>query len=94
MFENMVIYVKMRLLLDIYVNMFNVWKYDHLCENVTFIGYLCEICSMCDNMAIWCLGSIFEVYAISEVLCLVSNGHYTKSSNSSVSDEDKARRAH
>jgi hypothetical protein len=23
-----------------------------LCENLTFIGYLCEICSMCENMAI------------------------------------------
>jgi hypothetical protein len=23
-----------------------------LCESLTFIGYLCEICSMCENMAI------------------------------------------
>jgi hypothetical protein len=29
-------------------NMLNVWKYDHFCENLTFIGYLCEICSMCE----------------------------------------------
>jgi hypothetical protein len=32
--------------------MLNVWKYDHLCENLTFIRYLCEICSMCENMTI------------------------------------------
>jgi hypothetical protein len=32
--------------------MLNVWKYDHLCENLTFIGYLCEICLMCENMTI------------------------------------------
>jgi hypothetical protein len=25
-------------------------KYGHLCENLTFIGYLCEICSLCENM--------------------------------------------
>jgi hypothetical protein len=30
----------------------NVWKYSHSCENLTFIGYLCEICSMCENMTI------------------------------------------
>jgi hypothetical protein len=33
-------------------NMLNVWKYGHLCENLTFIEYLCEICSMCENMDI------------------------------------------
>jgi hypothetical protein len=32
--------------------MLNVWKYGHLCANLTFIGYLCEMCSMCENMAI------------------------------------------
>jgi hypothetical protein len=32
--------------------MLNVWKYGHLCENSTFIGYLSEICSMCENVAI------------------------------------------
>jgi hypothetical protein len=32
--------------------MLNVLKYDHLCENLTFNGYMCEICSMCENMAI------------------------------------------
>jgi hypothetical protein len=26
-----------------------------MCENMTFIGYLSEICTMCKNMAIWCL---------------------------------------
>jgi hypothetical protein len=26
-------------------------KYEQLSENLTFIGYLCEICSMCENMA-------------------------------------------
>jgi hypothetical protein len=30
-----------------------VGKYDHLCEKLTFIGYLCEICSMCENMTIF-----------------------------------------
>jgi hypothetical protein len=34
-------------------NMLNVWKYGHLSENLIFIGYLCEICSICENMAIW-----------------------------------------
>jgi hypothetical protein len=33
--------------------MLNIWKYGHLCEKLTFIGYLCEICSMCKNMAIY-----------------------------------------
>jgi hypothetical protein len=32
--------------------MLNVLKSDHLCENVTFMGYLCGICSMCENMTI------------------------------------------
>jgi hypothetical protein len=25
-------------------NMLNVWKYGQLCENMTCIEYLCEIC--------------------------------------------------
>jgi hypothetical protein len=29
-----------------------VSKYGHLCRNLTFIGYLCEICSMSENMVI------------------------------------------
>jgi hypothetical protein len=33
--------------------MLNVWKYDYLCENLTFNGYLCEIFPMCENMAIY-----------------------------------------
>jgi hypothetical protein len=74
--------------------MLNVGKYGYLCENVTFIGYLCKICSMCENMAIWCFGSVFEVCAVSEVMCSISDGQYTKSDNSSVSDEDKGRHAH
>jgi hypothetical protein len=57
-------------------NMFNVWKYGHLSENLTFIGYLCEICSMCENMVIW---------------CLIYDKHYTKSGNCLVSDEEKGR---
>jgi hypothetical protein len=56
-----------------------------MCGNLTFIGYLCEICSMCENMA------VCEVCAISEVLCLVSDGQYTEYSNCSVSDEGKGR---
>jgi hypothetical protein len=113
--ENMTIYAKIILSLDICVkyaqcvkiwpffwnldfhlifvwNMLNVWKYVHLCENLTFIRYLCEICSMCENMIIWYLGSASEVCAVSEVLCSVSDGHYTKSDNCSVSDDEKGRR--
>jgi hypothetical protein len=73
-------------------NMLNVWKYGHLCENLTFIEYLCEICSMCDNVVIWCLGSISDALcAVSEALCSVSDRHYTESGNCSVSDEEKGR---
>jgi hypothetical protein len=43
---------------------------------------------MCENMA------VSEVCAVSEVLCSVSDGHYTESDNCSVSDEEKGRRAH
>jgi hypothetical protein len=50
-----------------------------LCENLTFIGYLYEICSICDNMAICCLDSVSgALCAISKDLCSVSDGHYTK----------------
>jgi hypothetical protein len=49
---------------------------------------------MCENIDISCLCSISEVCAVSEVLCSVSDGHYTESGNSSVSDEEKGRRAH
>jgi hypothetical protein len=34
---------------------------------------------------------VCEVCAVSEVLCSVSDGHYTESGNSSVSDEEKGR---
>jgi hypothetical protein len=34
------------------------------------------------------------VCVVSEVLCSVSHGHYTKYGNSSVFDEEKGRRAH
>jgi hypothetical protein len=47
--------------------MLNMWKYDHLCENLIFIGYLCEICLMYGNMAIcvkiWLLLNICVKYA-------------------------------
>jgi hypothetical protein len=43
----------------------NAWKYGHLCGNFTFIGYFCEICSMCENMY------VFEVCAVS--WCFVFN---------------------
>jgi hypothetical protein len=56
-----------------------------LCKNFTFIGYLCEICSTCENMV------VSDVCAVSELLCSVPDGHYTKSGNSSVSDEEKGR---
>jgi hypothetical protein len=72
--------------------MLNVCKYGHLCENLTFIGHLCEICSMCENMAICCLGSVSDALCVvSEALYSVSDGHYTKSSNCSVSEEEKRR---
>jgi hypothetical protein len=71
-------------------NMLNVWKYGHLCENLTFIGYLCEICSMCENLTfIWYLCQnmvISEVCVVSEVLCSVSDGHYTEFGNCSIFD--------
>jgi hypothetical protein len=73
-------------------NMLNVSKYGNLCENVTFIGYLCEICSMCENMAFWCLDSISEVCVVSKVLCSVSDGYHTKSGTRSISDEENGRR--
>jgi hypothetical protein len=58
-----------------------------MCENLAFIGHLCEICSMCEYMAIWCLGSV------SKPLCSVSDGQYTKSSNCLVSTEEKGGHA-
>jgi hypothetical protein len=64
-----------------------------LCENLTFIGYLCEICSMCKNMAIWCLDCVSKVCVVSQAFCSVSDGHYTESGNYSVSGEEKGRRA-
>jgi hypothetical protein len=50
--ENMTICVKNNFVWIFVWNMLNVWKFDHLCENLTFIGYLCEIYSMCENMVI------------------------------------------
>jgi hypothetical protein len=35
-----------------------------------------------------CLGFVSKVCAVSEVLCLVSDRHYTESGNCSVSDEE------
>jgi hypothetical protein len=68
-------------------NMINVWKYSHLCENLTSISHLCE------NMAIWCLDSVSEALgAVSEALCSISDEHYVKSGNCLVSDEEKMRR--
>jgi hypothetical protein len=91
-------------------NMLNVWKYGHLSENLSFIGYLCKICLMYKNKAIWVkiwLSLViyvkhakcvkiwpFDVLcSASEVLCSVSNEHYTKSGNCSDSDGRKGRRA-
>jgi hypothetical protein len=73
MCKNMTICVKLDFHWIFVWNMINVWKYGHLCEKLTFIGYLCEICSKCDNMAIWCLGSI------SHALCAVSEALYLAS---------------
>jgi hypothetical protein len=67
MCENMTICVKMYFQWIFVWNMLNVWKYDHLCENLTFIGYLCEMCSTFQNMAIcvkmWLLLDICVKYA-------------------------------
>jgi hypothetical protein len=87
--ENMVICVKNWFYLIFVWNILNVWKYGHLCENLTFIGHWCEICSMCKNIVIWCPGSASEVCVVSEALCSVSDEHYTESSKCSVSDEEK-----
>jgi hypothetical protein len=45
-------------------NILNVWKYGHLSENLTFIGHLCEISSMCKK------------YGHFDALCFVSDGNY------------------
>jgi hypothetical protein len=37
--------------------------------------------------------AVSEVCAVSEVLCSVSDGHYTEFGNSSISDEEKGRHA-
>jgi hypothetical protein len=47
---------------------------------------------MCENMIIWCLGSISDALcAVSKALCSVSDRHYTKYGNYSVSDKEKGR---
>jgi hypothetical protein len=61
---------------------------------VTVIGYLCEICSMYENMAISSLGSVSEVFAVYKVLCSVFDGYNTESGNSSVSDKKREMRPH
>jgi hypothetical protein len=33
--------------------MLNVWKYEHLSENLASIGHLFKLCSLCENMSIW-----------------------------------------
>jgi hypothetical protein len=43
-------------------NVLNVWKYGNLCENLTFIRYLCEICSMCENMAICVKNEFYWIF--------------------------------
>jgi hypothetical protein len=42
---------------------------------------------MCENMV------VSEVCAVYELLCSISDRHYTESSNCSVADEEKGRRA-
>jgi hypothetical protein len=48
--------------------MLNVSKYDHLCENLTFNGYLCEICSMYENMTF--IGYLFEICSMCENMAI------------------------
>jgi hypothetical protein len=54
-------------------NMLNVWKYHHLCEKLTFIGYLYEISSMWENMTIyvkiWLSLDIYVKYARCVKIC-------------------------
>jgi hypothetical protein len=89
--------------------MLNVLKYDHLCEsltfngylyeicsmceNMTFIGYLCETCSMCEHMAIDVLVLFLKCVQFSKS-CVQFLVETTESGNSSVSDEEKGRHAH
>jgi hypothetical protein len=73
--------------------MWNMLSGYHLFENMIFIEYLCEICSICKNMVIWCLDSVSKVCAISEILCSICDGHYTESGNCSIFDEEKGRHA-
>jgi hypothetical protein len=42
---------------------------------------------MCENMV------VSEVCVVFEVLCSISDGHYTESGNCLVSDEEKGRHA-
>jgi hypothetical protein len=48
--------------------MLNVSKYDHLCGNLTFNGYLCEICSMCQNMTF--IGYLCEICSMCENMAI------------------------
>jgi hypothetical protein len=41
--------------------MLNVWKYYHLCKNLTFIGYLCENMAIC--VKFWLSLNIYVKYA-------------------------------
>jgi hypothetical protein len=49
-------------------NMLIVSKYDHLCENLTFNGHLCEICSMCENMTF--IGYLCEICSMCENMAI------------------------
>jgi hypothetical protein len=48
-----------------------------LCENLTFIGYLCEICSMCENMAI-CVKIWLHSIFVWNILNVWKYGHLWK----------------
>jgi hypothetical protein len=70
-----------------------MWKFDFKWICVQNMLNVSKYDHLCENMAIDVL-VLFLKCAVSEVLCLVSGGHYTESGNSSVSDEEKGRHAH
>jgi hypothetical protein len=54
-------------------NILNLWKYGHLRENLIFIGYLCEISSMCEiwswseNLTMPCVQFLMKI--VESALC-------------------------
>jgi hypothetical protein len=52
-------------------NILNVWKYGHLSKNLTFIGHLCEISSMCEIWSFeWNILNVWKYDHFSENLTM------------------------